>query len=78
MLRNLHVFYTGLYSHFEETVYLTTTAMSDGRPWSTKRKMKERSARLLAAKRARGSAGSSQVAVSLSCAEHDTLTLTSA
>ena len=37
--------------------------MADGRPWSTKRKMKERSAKLVAAKKARASGESSGAAV---------------
>ena len=46
--------------------------MADRKPWSTKRRMKERSARLVAARRTRASGESGQAAVNSSLAEPDT------
>ena len=51
--------------------------MADRKPWSTKRRMKERSARLVAAKRARASEETSAAAVTPSSPEVDTSTIAS-
>ena len=51
--------------------------MADGRPWSTKRLMKERSAKLVAAKRARASTDSSGAATTPSFSERDSSTIAS-
>jgi hypothetical protein len=58
-----HVRCYGVLSEREATRRDIISDMADRKPWSTKRKMKERSAKLVAAKGARASTDSSRAAI---------------
>ena len=72
-----HVRCYGVLSEREATRRDIISDMADRKPWSTKRKMKERSAKLVAAKGARASTDNSRAAITPSPQESDIVSTSS-